>query len=198
MQIMKTLLFLFLISSLPVSAQLYGETPPVKVKKEKRQTNDYNSNNNNGNNNNNYQNQQQAPASAPPVDYSKYSDTELQNKLQEATGRTDLDAMLGLQKEIDSRKAVSAYANYSYVQLQGLLNKAVDKEDYKEAERIKTEMKKRDAAKGMTAPVAPPKGNDMESMSVEELTKMKNEALDKEDYTKAQQIQLIINKKKNK
>ncbi len=193
MQIMKTavlpFLFLFFIGSKPVSAQLYGETKPEKVKKEKGQTTDVGHANDQGT---------PSPTGTEPArDYSKYSDSDLQNMLQIAASKTDLDAMLGLQKEIDSRKSISAYAAYSYVQLQGLLNKAVDKEDYKEADRIKTELKKRDQNKGMPA-AKPEKSNDLESMSVEELTNLKNEALDKEDYTKAQQIQLIINKKKNK
>lgn len=145
---------------------------------------------------NNYTPPTQLPTK-PIIDYSKYSDSDLTAALKEANAKSDLDGMLGIQKELDKRKQLDEFSKYSYVQLQDQLNKALDKEDYKQAELIKKEMAKRDAEKGMPSdkPADKPK-DDLESKSIEELNKLKDEAVQKEDYQKAKEIQEIINKKK--
>jgi len=133
------------------------------------------------------------PQQRTAVDYSGYSDSDLNIALKDANTKGDLDAMLAIQKEIDKRKQTSEFTKYSYVQLQQELNKALDKEDYKQAELIKQEMAKRDTQKGIPTENS---GNDLESKSLEELKKLKNEAVEKEDYDRAKIIQDVINKKK--
>ncbi|MBP7809016.1 MAG: UvrB/UvrC motif-containing protein [Bacteroidia bacterium] len=129
----------------------------------------------------------------PAIDYSGYSDSDLNLALKEANSKSDLDAMLGIQKELDKRKQADEFSKFSYVQLEQELNKALDKEDYKRADMIKKEMAKRDTQKGMPSEN---KGDSLESKSIEELQKLKDEAVQKEDYDKAKLIQDIINKKK--
>ncbi len=159
---------------------VYKKKKPAKVKKISNE-------NENG--------QYNAPPPRPSVDYSGYSDTDLNSALKEANTRGDLDAMLAIQKEIDKRKLGNELSKYSYVQLQQMLNAALDKEDYIQAEQIKKEITKRDSQKGMPADNP---GNDLENKSLEELKKMKNEAVQKEDYDRAKVIQDVINKKKPK
>ncbi|MBP7809014.1 MAG: UvrB/UvrC motif-containing protein [Bacteroidia bacterium] len=141
----------------------------------------------------NSQNTYTPPPTKVAVDYSGYSDSDLNLALKEANSKSDLDAMLGIQKELDKRKQADEFSKYSYVQLEQELNKALDKEDYKRADMIKKEMAKRDTQKGMPSEN---KGDSLESKSIEELNKLKEEAVQKEDYDKAKQIQDIINKKK--
>jgi hypothetical protein len=132
------------------------------------------------------------PPPKPAINYAGYSDSDLNLALKEATAKGDLDAMLAIQKEIDKRKQTNELSKYSYVQLQQMLNKAVDSEDYAQAELIKKEMAKRDAQNGMPAGNSDDK---LENKSLEELKKLKNEAVEKEDYDRAKVIQDAINKK---
>lgn len=148
---------------------------------------------------------QQTQPQQPAKDYSKYSEEELKVLLKEANSKSDLTAMLAIQKELDSRAQSNELKNYSYVQLQSMLDKALEAEDYKKAELIKNEMQKRDAEKGMPGSEQPksekiqnaPAGDNFDAMSKEELTKLLDEAIKQDDYTKAAKIQEALNKKKD-
>ncbi len=105
----------------------------------------YNNGNNNGNNNNN--NNPPPISKKALIDYSGYPESDLAIALKAANIESDLDAMLVIQKEIDKRKQLDEFSKYTYVQLHDQLNKALDKEDYKQAALIKKEIAKRDAQK---------------------------------------------------
>ncbi len=156
-------------------------TRKIKYKKKK---DDY------SNSENNY-----IPPSRPAINYSGYSDADLNVALKEANTKGDLDAMLAIQKEMDKRKQTSELGQYSYVQLQQMLNKAVDSEDYAKAELIKKEMAKRDTQKGIPADNS---GDNLDNKTLDELKKLKNDAVEKEDYDRAKVIQDAINKKNPK
>ncbi len=154
-----------------------------KIRKPKHQQNQFE----NYNTQNNYY---PPPPQQNTVDYSGYSDADLNLALKEATAKSDLDAMLAISKENDKRKARNELAKSSDVQLKEQLTKALEKEDYEQAELIKKEIAKRAKQNAM------PAKDDLDSKSIEELIKLKNEAVSKDDFDTAQKIQLIINKKK--
>ncbi|WP_317899320.1 hypothetical protein [Aurantibacillus circumpalustris] len=79
----------------------------------------------------------------PKVNYASYTVAELNDMLKEANSKNDLDAMLGIQKELDARAATSEFINDSDEVLEQKLIKALESEDYKKAELIKKEIQKR-------------------------------------------------------
>jgi hypothetical protein len=127
------------------------------------------------------------------IDYTKKSDEELNTLLKEASENNNLDAMLAIQKEIDSRKSDSEFSGLSDKELDTRLKKALSDENYKEAEKIKKEQQKRKS--GTTAPK--PAGG-LESKTIPQLKKLLEEALAKEDYKTAKEIQDIIKAKEGK
>jgi hypothetical protein len=133
------------------------------------------------------------PAAKPKIDYSGYSDAELRAKLKEANATDNLDAMLGIQKELDRRAASNALKNDSNEQLQKKLDAAIEKEDFKQAEIIKQELKRRGEDGGQRK-----QSNNLENKSVEELKKLLDQAIANEDYEKAKEIQDLINSKSEK
>lgn len=143
------------------------------------------------NNTTSYINNTPTPVVKVAIDYSTYTDANLQQALKEAQ---NIDDMLLIQKEMDKRKAaVNEFDAYNDSQLKDLLNAAVAKEDFDRAEVIKNEIKNREIIQ-KNKPVDP---NSLEAKTIEELTVLLNAAVAKEDFDKAAEIQEVIKKKKN-
>jgi hypothetical protein len=113
------------------------------------------------------------------VDYSKYTDTLLEQTFKNAKSITEMQL---IQKEKDNRKLiqnqkkeqVNEYEKYNKKQLNELINDAVAIEDFTKAEKLQTELNKRKKA-------------------VEELQKSIEEAVKIEDFEKAAKLQEKIN-----
>lgn len=134
-------------------------------------------------------------ATTSKTDYSKYSDEELKNLLDQATASEKYNEANDIQDEIKKRTEQNKFTKLSTEELKKQLEAALKAEDYTKAEALQREIEKKSNQKKNQI-TSNNSSKQPAKKSVKDLEEELKKAMDAEDYKNADEIQKEINKLK--